>query len=181
MEFGCGTGTNTKIMKDFWPSCKIIGLDNSKASLNVARQRVAQEEAYFITPEEFRNGENQAVDWVFCNGVFHHIDVETRNDVFRSILEHLRPGGMFTLFDNNPFNPGARWVMHRIPFDRDAQMLNPYRVKLRLAELGFEDITCHFLFIFPKFLSFLRLLEPSMSGLPLGAQFGLFARRSLTL
>jgi SAM-dependent methyltransferase len=142
---------------------------------------VAQEEAYFITPEEFRNGENQAVDWVFCNGVFHHIDVETRNDVFRSILEHLRPGGMFTLFDNNPFNPGARWVMHRIPFDRDAQMLNPYRVKLRLAELGFEDITCHFLFIFPKFLSFLRLLEPSMSGLPLGAQFGLFARRSLTL
>jgi len=178
MDFGCGTGTNTKIMKDLWPSCKMVGLDNSTISLHLARQRVVQEDTYFMTPEEFRKGENHTVDWVFCNGVFHHIDVEMRNEIFRSILEHLRPGGIFTLFDNNPFNPGARWVMHRIPFDRDCQMLNPYKVKLRLAELGFENITCRFLFIFPRFLSCLRLLEPSMSGLPLGAQFGLFARRS---
>ena len=36
-----------------------------------------------------------------------------------------RPAGYFALFENNPWNPGARLVMRRIPFDRDAIMLSP--------------------------------------------------------
>ena len=36
----------------------------------------------------------------------------------------LRPGGLFAFWENNPWNPGTRLVMSRIPFDRDAITLS---------------------------------------------------------
>ena len=37
----------------------------------------------------------------------------------------LLTGGVLALFENNPWNPGTRLVMKRIPFDRNAQTISP--------------------------------------------------------
>jgi len=66
--------------------------------------------------------------------------------------------------------------MHLIPFDRDAVMVNPYRLASTLTGLGYADVSSRFLFIFPRPLAFLRPLERHLSRLPLGAQYGIFAR-----
>jgi hypothetical protein len=54
--------------------------------------------------------------------------------------------GMLALFENNPWNPGARMVMARIPFDRDAVTLSPIEARrmLRIKRLVDE----HFVFLF---------------------------------
>jgi len=83
----------------------------------------------------------------------------------------LRPGGTLALFENNPWNIGARMVMARIPFDRDAQMLSPWCASALLQGSGFEILSTDSLFFFPRFLQALRFLEPSLSSTLLGAQY----------
>jgi SAM-dependent methyltransferase len=118
-----------------------------------------------------------AVDLAFCNGVFHHIPPKDRAEAVRYVSGCLRPGGLFSFWENNPWNPGTRYVMSRIPFDRDAMTLTPPEARRLLREGGFEIIRTHFLFIFPRFLRCCRFIEPLVAGCPFGAQFQVLARK----
>ena len=82
------------------------------------------------------------------------------------------------MFDNNPLNPGARWVMSRIPFDRDARMVSSYRVARLARRCGFVEVRSRFFFLFPRGLRALRGLEPYVEHLPLGAQYCVFGRKA---
>jgi hypothetical protein len=55
----------------------------------------------------------------------------------------LRPGGLFALCKNNPWNPRKRLVMRSIPFDRDAAPLSHRMARrlLRTADLRFSART----------------------------------------
>jgi hypothetical protein len=88
-----------------------------------------------------------------------------------------RPGGLFAFWENNPWNPGTRYVMSRIPFDRDAVTLIPPEARQLLQKAGFEILRTDFLFIFPGVLKWLRWIEPSISHLPFGAQYQVLARK----
>jgi hypothetical protein len=110
--------------------------------------------------------------------VFHHIPVSERAGAMRYVFDFLRPGGCFGLFENNPWSPGARLVMKRIPFDRDAVMLWPAETRRLMRDAGFEVVRTDFLFIFPRPLAFLRGLEPALCGLPLGAQYMVLGRKT---
>ena len=48
------------------------------------------------------------VDLVFVNGVFHHIPPKDHGVNLDYIQSSLKPGGLLVIFENNPFNPGAR-------------------------------------------------------------------------
>ncbi|HKQ97067.1 MAG TPA: class I SAM-dependent methyltransferase [Candidatus Polarisedimenticolia bacterium] len=172
VEFGCGIGTNLGTIAAMWPESSIVGIDRSESSLEVARARGVDARIGLMTPADYVAHSTERADWVFCNGVFHHIPPAEQPGALEQIRSTLRPGGAFTLFDNNPFNPGARWVMKRIPFDHDAIMINPYTLARRLREAGFDEVRCRFLFVFPRFVSMLRPLEPHLERLPLGAQYG---------
>jgi hypothetical protein len=50
----------------------------------------------------------------------------------------LRPGGLFAPWENNPWNPNTRYVMSRIPFDRDATTLSPPKAVGLLRQNGFQ-------------------------------------------
>lgn len=177
VEFGCGIGTNVAALRDLWPSIEIVGLDVSEASLETAREMQGATGARFMTPEAFRRNGEPPADWVLCTGVIHHVPPRERPAALRFMRGLLAPGGALTIFENNPYNPGARLVMRRIPFDRDAVMARPGRLRAEVAALGLTEITCRFLFVFPRFLRALRGLEPALARLPLGAQYGVFARR----
>ena len=72
----------------------------------------------------------------------------------------------------------TRWVMSRIPFDRDAIPLTPPETRQLLEEAGFSIVCTRFLFIFPAFLKALRFIEPYVAGIPAGAQYLVLARRN---
>jgi len=68
--------------------------------------------------------------------------------------------------------------MRRIPFDRDAQMLRPATARRLLRDAGFETSDAPtYLFFFPNALKQLRKFEPSMRGVPVGAQYLVIGRR----
>ncbi len=175
LDFGCGTGAATPYFLELLGVEQVVGVDSSERSLELARERHGSSQARFVTAREFSPG--PVFPLAYCNGVFHHVPVAERPRVARRIRDSLQPGGHFALWENNPWNPGARYVMWRIPFDRDAQMLSARAACRLLVAAGFEIVRTDHLFIFPRALRGLRFLEQHLRATPLGAQYQVLARR----
>jgi SAM-dependent methyltransferase len=175
LDFGCGTGTGAHFLADEYPDARILGVDISTASLETARKIHPSERIKFCPTGDYQPAGE--MDLVFCNGVFHHIPIAQRAGALALIHRSLRAGGLFSFWENNPWNPGTRYIMSRIPFDRDAITLTPPEARGLLTAGGFDILRTDFLFIFPKFLGWFRLLEPALSSLPMGAQYLVLARK----
>ena len=175
LDYGCGTGSATPFLAQFIPFNSLLGVDVSSASLGVARRVHGSAKVEFVTLNEYQPAGR--IELAFCNGVFHHIPLSERANAVKCVYDALEPGGLFSFWENNPWNPGTRYVMSRIPFDRDAITLTPPEARHRLRAGGFEIIRCDFLFVFPHFLSWFRRLEPLLSALPLGAQYHVLCRK----
>lgn len=175
LDFGCGVGAATPFWREFFPDAALLGVDVSARSLEVARQSYGSPEVQFQTlADRMPDGRRELA---FCNGVFHHIPPAERAAALTYVYESLVPGGLFAFWENNPWNPGTRYIMHRIPFDRDAVLVTPPHARHLLTTAGFEVLHTDFLFLFPRALSALRLLEPPLSCLPLGAQYQVLCSR----
>ena len=175
MDYGCGTGTAVPILDRYFNPKSIYGIDISAESLRVAKATHGELGRHFMRPEDF--SPDGQVDLVYTSGTFHHILPAERARAVQYIYRALVPGGYFALCENNPWNPGARIVMKRIPFDRDAIMLSALNASRMLRRQGFEIIRKDFMFIFPKALRAFRWIEPYCAKLPLGAQYIVLARR----
>jgi SAM-dependent methyltransferase len=175
MDFGCGDGSTSTFLLTMAQSGSVIGVDTSDRSLELATRHYAGERASFISIGQYQP--KAEIDLAYCSGVFHHIPLHERTVAVEYIWRSLRPGALFSLWENNPWNPGARYVMSRIPFDRDAIMLSPPEAANLLHAGGFEILRRDSLFYFPKPLKCLRWIEPYLSGLSLGGQFHLLCRK----
>jgi SAM-dependent methyltransferase len=169
MDFGCGTGSATPHIINFLNPHSVTGVDVSTASLIQATNNHGSESASFLLLNEYLP--NETIDLAYCNGVFHHIPREDRLASIDYVYRSLKPGGLFSFWENNPLNPGTRFVMSRCPFDKDAIPLTSFHAKRLLEKCGFKILRIDFLFIFPRVLRHLRVLEPLLSRFPLGAQY----------
>jgi SAM-dependent methyltransferase len=174
MDFGCGTGSGVPYLFDGLGARLVHGVDVSAASLETARATHTRDGATFAMIEE-RIG--ATFDLAFCNGVFHHIPVAERHAAAAYVHEALLPGGLFALWENNPWNPGTRYIMSRVPFDRDAITMSPPETRRLLRDAGFDIVRTDYLFIFPHLLRALRPLERALASLPLGGQYLVLARK----
>ena len=175
MDFGCGNGSSTPLLRSVLNLSEVIGVDVAPMTITKAQQLHGTKEVQFATVSERQYSEE--FDVVYCNGVFHHIDKPERPTVLNYIYRSLRPGGIFSLWENNPWSPAARYVMSRCAFDKDAQMLTPHATVRLLRAAGFEILSTAFLFIFPEFLKICRPLENVLHKLPMGAQYQVLARK----
>ena len=149
LDFGCGTGSTVPLLLGIAGVESVVGTDASAASLAVARDSHPGPEATF---QPLDAPIERPVDLAYCNGVFHHIPPAERPGALRYVRGALRPGGLFALWENNPWNPGTRMIMNRIPFDRDAETLSYLTARRLLRESGFDVIRTDFAFIFPNAL-----------------------------
>jgi SAM-dependent methyltransferase len=168
LDFGCGTGSATPFIKQCLNPGEITGVDVSADSLRIARESYGAANILFNLIEE---PAPERFDVAFCNGVFHHIDPVERQQSLAYVFDSLKPGGIFALFENNPWNPATRYVMSRCAFDKDAITLPPTETRRRMQDAGFEILSTRFLFIFPALLKVLRPLEAPLSPLPFGTQY----------
>jgi SAM-dependent methyltransferase len=173
MDYGCGTGSAFNQLRETFCASAIIGIDVSTAELVLAREH----HPWALTGTPDSHGGQSSVDLVYSNGTFHHIPPGQRSAALAFIHRSLKPGGIFALWENNPWNPGTRWVMSRIPFDRDAITLSPPETRRLLRSAGFRLLGTDFLFVFPRTMSFLRWLEPFLCKLPLGGQYLVLAQK----
>jgi len=175
LDYGCGSGGATRLLFRRLGATSVIGLDVSAASLEIARRDNDDLATRYLAPGEYTP--DGSVDLVFANGVFHHIPPRDRRSAAVFIAECLRRGGLLAFWENNPLNPGARYVMSRIPFDADAIALRAREAKSLLQSAGFEVIDVDYHFIFPRALKLLRGLEPYLARFPIGAQYQVLCRR----
>jgi SAM-dependent methyltransferase len=175
LDFGCGTGDTVPLLLDRLGAERAVGVDVSEKSLQVARRSVPRENVTFTPLDDYRPAGD--MDLAYCNGVFHHIPVDERAAALDFVRRALRPGGLFALWENNPWNPGTRYVMSRIPFDKDAITLTPPETRRLLRAGGFAVVRTDYRFIFPRALRALRALEGRLARLPFGAQYQVLARK----
>jgi SAM-dependent methyltransferase len=175
LDYGCGNGTSPPLLLEILGARSVIGLDTSARSLEVARQDQPELPVEYLLTSDYRP--SATIDLAFSNGVFHHIDPRERPDVAGFIARCLRPGGMFAFWENNPWNPGTRYVMSKIPFDEDAVMLSARAAGRLLERAGLRVIRTEYHFIFPRALKALRGMEARLSRLPLGAQYQVLCRK----
>jgi SAM-dependent methyltransferase len=175
LDFGCGIGSAAPFLFSLLNTERITGVDVSPTSLAFARRTTASDRAQFLQLDEYQPGGD--IDLAFCNGVFHHIPAPERQPAVAYVYRALRPGGLFAFWENNPWNPGTRLVMSRIPFDRDAVTVSAPQARRLLVAAGFEVLRTDFLFIFPKMLKQLRFMERWMTRLPLGGQYQVLCRK----
>lgn len=176
LDYGCGTGGSIPFLKEILRPQRLMGVDISSTSLLRARQANPDGGVEFASCRDF--APHAEFDLVFCNGVFHHIAPRERTTAFRYVYDSLVPGGLFALWENNPWNPATTYVMGRCDFDKQAIPINPTEAARLLHSNGFRVIHSSSSFYFPRWLKRLRGLEPALSRVPLGAQYLLLARRA---
>jgi SAM-dependent methyltransferase len=175
LDFGCGTGTAAPLLRDLLGAELVLGIDPSSASLEQAHKAYGGASVRFAAPAEYQP--DGSFDLVFTNGVLHHVPRAERLAALRYVAAALRPGGWFALWENNPWNPGTRWIMGRVAFDRDAVMLSAAECRRLARQAGLEPRATDYLFVFPRVLRLLRPLEPWLRGLPLGGQYQVLSRK----
>jgi SAM-dependent methyltransferase len=175
LDFGCGLGHSTPVLGEAFPDSEILGVDTSCQAIAFARRRYGSERVQFVTDLDALPLD--AVDVAYTNGTFHHISERERPEIVGAIASRLAPGGLLVLWENNPWNPGTRLVMRRIPFGRDAETLSCRVGAALLAGAGLLLRRCSSHFYFPSWLRWLRPAESCLERLPFGAQYCLVAEK----
>jgi len=175
LDFGCGLGDALELFGR-WPEVeRLVGADADPRMLARARKTLSDPRARFIPPEALPA--LAPFDLVYLNGVLHHIPPPDRPPLARRLAALLAPGGALAVWENNPWNPGTRWVMRRTPFDRDAAPLGAAQTRCLAEAAGLRVARTDYLFLFPRALRFFRPIEPALASLPLGGQYLVLARR----
>ena len=179
LDFGCGLGKTAASLARIYPNAEILGIDTAENAIAFAEKTYGSSRISFRPLDGF--SERRTFDLAYCNGVFHHIAPAERAGALNLVRRALKPRGFFSLFENNPWNPGTRMVMARIPFDRDAVTLTPPELVRLVRESGFDvPRSPRSLFFYPRALDFLRFSEPWLAPLPFGAQYYVLARNKET-
>ena len=175
MDYGGSLGSAPPACLEGLGVTSVVGTDMTPRALDVARRADGSERARFLRCDH--DQPNASLDLVYSHGVFHHLLPHARVAAVASVARALRPGGLWAFWENNPWHPGTRYVMRRMPFDRDAIPLTPPEARRLLQAGGLEILRTDFLFLFPPRLQWLRGLEARLTRWPLGAQYQVLCRR----
>ena len=168
LDVGCGVGNTLSLLVEKYP--RLAGVDVSNACISAARERMPNVDfaMYDGIHLPHRDG---SFDLAFAICVFHHVALDDRGPLVRDIKRVLRPGGLFAIFEHNPFNPVTRHIVKSCEFDADAHLLRSREAESLMRNAGFKDVFSRFILTVPTAGSFLRLLDQAFSRAPFGAQY----------
>lgn len=171
LDFGCGVGNTISHLSDEFPTAELYGTDPSGESIRLALKAHASEATFRAIENARIPYDDKSFDLVIAACVFHHIPPSERSHWISEIRRVLKPRGQVFIFEHNVLNPLTVKTVKECPFDKDAILL-PRSELLNLARNGrFESIRSQYIVFFPKFLAYLRPLEPAMGWIPFGAQY----------
>lgn len=174
LDIGCGVGL---IHPHIAPSfAEAVGVDVALDALAVA-QSANPAVRYQAYDGERLPADDGAFDAAATICVMHHVPPAQWPAFIAEARRALRPGGLFMVFEHNPWNPLTRLAVARCPFDFDAVLLSPPRLAGLLREGGFDDVSCEFLFFTPFSNPRVAQLEERFRWCPAGAQYVAIGRR----
>ncbi|NHQ59181.1 class I SAM-dependent methyltransferase [Chlorobium sp. BLA1] len=171
LDFGCGLGDTSLMLRNAYPDAQIIGVDISELSIERAREKYQKIDFFCISDEEFIATYTACFDVIYVANVFHHVPINERVQVIGILKTMLACKGQIFFFEHNPYNPLTKWVVSRCEFDQDAILLLSRETRMLFKSSGFHiERTVYFLF-FPYMFRNLSKIEDLFSWLPFGAQY----------
>lgn len=114
LEVGCGMGNVSSRMRKHWPEAKIVGIDISTLSIQIAQKLFADDRLTFretiLTPDTFSD---ERFDLIIFMDVYEHIAVNDRPDVHAALLKLLKNKGRIILTVPTPHN--LKWSLLNKP------------------------------------------------------------------
>ena len=177
LDFGCGIGTATPFLREYFPQCEIMGADVSPASLDIAREHAGSAASFVTMSEESIPAGDGHFGLVFVSCVLHHVPAERHALALGEIRRVMAPGALLAIYEHNPWNPLTVRAVKACEFDESAVLIPALRMKRSVLAAGFNRPRAQFIVFYPAVLRFLRWSEPLLAWLPLGAQYCVSARR----
>jgi SAM-dependent methyltransferase len=178
LDFGAGVGYSVPFFARHVPSARVTCLDVSRKSLEVGAAR-------FGAAAEFTHFDGRTIpfpdgtfDVALASCVFHHIPHAEHVALLAEIRRVLQPQGALFVFEHNPLNPLTRHAVNTCEFDEHAELILAPAMRRRVLAAGFAAADVRYRIFFPHALRRLRLLEPKLTWLPLGAQYYVAARKA---
>ena len=166
LDFGCGVGLVCRQIKHLLPRARVDGYDVSQGSLNQVDAALRCQGTYTNERSELARD----YDAVILANVLHHVKPQDRRDTVSQAAELLGSNGRLVVFEHNPVNVLTRRAVANCPFDEDAILL-PLRETVDYFRQKGLRVRRDYIVFFPRFLGWLRPLEPFLNWCPLGAQY----------
>jgi SAM-dependent methyltransferase len=172
LDFGSGVGNAIPFFQRYFTSYHLICADVSERSLGIAERRFGKLADYVLFTGETLPFKSDVFDVAVAACVFHHIPEMEHLLLLRELRRVLstRAGRLF-LYEHNPLNPVTVHAVNTCAFDRDAVLIPSWKMREKLREAGYSNITVYYRVFFPRLLKFLRFLEYRLPFLPIGAQY----------
>ncbi|MEM6488244.1 MAG: class I SAM-dependent methyltransferase [Pseudomonadota bacterium] len=171
LDFGGGIGASAPHLSELFPKATITLADVSPRSLEIASARQVPRVETVLFDGARLPMEDGRCDIVIAACVFHHIPASEHVALMGEIRRVLRRGGLFFIFEHNPWNPLTRRAVDTCPFDENAVLIPGPECCRRMASAGFGKVTLAWRIFVPGAARALRPLERWLEWLPLGAQY----------
>ena len=177
LDFGCGVGKNSVLMKKYFPESQVYGIDISQDSIDMANEKKVVDCKFKVYDGENIEFENDFFDVIFISNVFHHIVHNKHLEILEMLKSKLSYSGYIFIFEHNTMNPLTLKIVNECEFDRDAKLLHFWYTKNIFTFSGFKDIKCYFILFIPPFLKKILFLEKFLRWLPFGGQYYIVATK----
>jgi len=174
LDFGCGVGLLSGFLKKHLPAIQLDGFDVSQDSIRKVETGLTAQGIFTSDPSQLAHDYRLIV----IANVMHHIPPQERKHVVQDLAERLKSGGSLAIFEHNPANPVTRWVVEHCAFDDDAILLPPAETREYVNDGQLSLKRRDYIVFLPHFLAWLRLLEPLLFWLPMGAQYVMVAEKN---
>ena len=136
--------------------------------------RSADGKATLMHVSDYRASES--ADLAFAQGVFDHMPERERSAAAVLAYRSLSPGGLFAVWQRNPWSPGAMLNVREAD-DGGSVNLTARDTRRLLRGVGFDIVHTTSPLFLPQSLSWCAPLEPILAPIPIGGEYMVLARK----
>ncbi len=174
LDIGCGKGDLLRLGRSSF--AQALGCDPSDEMLKACGDLDVRRQ----TEDGVLPFADSSFDLVTAGCVYHHLTRADRRAMTKEAWRVLRPGGVFAVFEHNPWNPATRIIVGRTPVDAHAVLLTAGEVRRLMRAAGLTPVhTRNYLFLPERLFAVMGRLEKWLAAVPAGGQFVVFGARAI--
>ncbi len=174
LDLGCGIGIFEGLFENDFGS--IVGIDVSEMSIEAARKNHPDVE-YVLYEGQTLPFPDEQFDVVFTVCVMHHVDPDEWQRFIDQAKRVLKPGGIFAVFEHNPYNPLTLKVVNDCILDEHAVLLKPKELERMVSSSFGRTPRIEFILAIPPINKILKVADRLLKRVPLGAQYAVYVEK----